>query len=171
MSGQYATSAINKIGQESLERRLACAATDADALGAVQLANILESKNDFSLTQSAFDCLELWGNHPNHIEPIYAAASIFYEGRNIHLGLMASEYAMAMRATPANRNNWPLHKEATGWQLELLYARLLVLTDRVHEAMAHFGSVLVACDEIKRREVSEEVVVASQRLSLCELIE
>ena len=78
MSGQYATSAINKIGQESLERRLAYAATDADALGAVQLANILESKNDFSLTQSAFDCLELWGNHPNHIEPIYAAASIFY---------------------------------------------------------------------------------------------
>ena len=37
--------------------------------------------------------------------------------------------------------------------------------------MAHFGSVLVACDEVKRREVSDEVVVASQRLSLCELIE
>lgn len=151
------------------EQQLVAAATDPDSFGAAQLAHILNANSAESGRQSAFDCLELWGNYPDHMEPLYAAANLFYESGNSHLGLMVAEYATTMRERPRGNAQWPLHDEATGWRLDLLYARLLVQVGRVAEAMAHYGSVLASCEVTMRRELADEVASVARRLPLCDV--
>lgn len=151
------------------ERSLTVAAVDAGALGAAQLAHILHANGPESSKQSAFDCLELWGAHPDRIEPLYAAATLLYQSGNDHLGVMVAEYATTMRRRPASIPAWPLHDEATGWQMDLLYARLLVRVGRVSEAMAHYGSVLANCGAASRKELADEVASVSRRLPLCDV--
>lgn len=151
------------------ERNLTVAAIDAGALGAAQLAHILHSNSPESSRQSAFDCLELWGAHHDHIEPLYAAAMLLYQSGNDHLGLMVAEYATTMRRRPPSNPKWPLHDEATGWQMELLYARLLVRVGRVSEAMAHYGSVLANCGASARPALADEVASVARQLPLCDV--
>lgn len=151
------------------EQQLAAAAIDSDSFGAVQLAHILNANSDESGRQSAFDCLELWGSHPDHIEPLYAAATLLYESGDVHLGLMVAEYATTMRERPRGNSPWPLHDEATGWRMDLLYARLLVKVGRVAEAMAHYGSVLARCEASLRRELADEVASIARQLPLCDV--
>ncbi len=149
------------------EQDLATSANDAEAFGGVQLARILSANDDESARQSAFDCLELWGTYPDHIEPLYAAARLLHQCGSTHLGLMVAEYATTMRARSTTGSPWPLSEEATGWQMDLLYARLLVTVGRVSEAMAFFGSVLSSCDPSTRRDVADEVAIAARQLELC----
>jgi hypothetical protein len=165
---KHDTGLTNVSGRTSLEQKLSEAAGDADDLGAARLGYAIDSKGSLSLRQSAFDCLEVWGDHPNHIEPLYAAALLFSENNDVHLALMTAEFAMSIRVKPQMSKRWPLHAESTGWQLELLYARLLVRKDCVADAMAHYGSVLLSCDDSVRHSIKEEVVLASRRLPLCE---
>ena len=150
------------IGQNSTE-----VSREADDQGAIRLGYAFDSKEYLSLRQSAFNCLEVWGDHPNHIEPLYAAAILFAENNDVHLALMAAEYAMSIRVRPQIYNRWPFQDESTGWQLELLYARLLVRNDCVADAMAHYGSVLSSCEDSARQTIKEEVLLASRRLPLC----
>jgi len=151
------------------EQQLAAAAIDSDSFGAAQLAHILNANDQGSWRQSAFDCLELWGSHPNHIEPLYAAATLLYKSGDVHLGLMVAEYATTMRERPRGNSPWPLHDEATGWRMDLLYARLLVKVGRVAEAMAHYGSVLANCEVASRRELADEVASIARQLPLCDV--
>jgi len=151
------------------EQQLVAAAIDPDAFGAAQLAHILNANSAESSHQSAFDCLELWGNYPDHIEPLFAAAKLLYERGNAHLGLMVAEYATTMRERPRGNAQWPLFEEATGWQLDLLYARLLVLVGRATEAMAHYGSVLAECGTALRRQLADEVASVARQLPLCDV--
>ena len=150
------------VGQERSE-----VSREADDQGAVRLGYAIESKEYLSLRQSAFHCLEVWGDYPNHIEPLYAAALLFSENNDVHLALLAAEYAMSIRVRPQLFNRWPFQDESTGWQLELLYARLLVRKDCVADAMAHYGSVLSSCEDSARETIKEEVLLASRRLPLC----
>lgn len=152
-----------------LEQKLSDAAGDANDLGAARLGYAIDCKGSLTLRQSAFDCLEVWGDHPDHIEPLYAAALMFFENNDVHLALMAAEFAMSILVKPAISKRWPLHAESNGWQLELLYARLLVRKDRVSDAMAYFGSVLSSCEDSVRHSIKEEVLLASRRLPLCEV--
>lgn len=142
---------------------------EADDQGAVRLGYAIESKEYLSLRQAAFNCLEVWGDHPNHIEPLYAAALLFSENNDVHLALMAAEYAMSIRVRPQMYNRWPFQDESSGWQLELLYARLLVRKECVADAMAHYGSVLLSCEDSARPTIKEEVLLASRRLPLCKV--
>jgi len=153
----------------SLKQSLPEASGNADDLGSARLGCVVDSKAPHSLRQSGFDCLEVWGNHPNHIEPLYAAALLFLENNDVHLALLSAEFAMSIRVKPEMSKRWPLHAEATGWQLELLYARLLVLKGDVSDAMAHYASVLLRCDDSVRHTVRDEVLLASQRLQLCQV--
>lgn len=151
--------------EQSFEKRLSGAAADHDALGAERLVLILEQSSE-GFRQAAFDCLELWGGHPGRIEALYAAALMFYECNELYLGLLAAEYATTMRARPSTGTQWPFHREATGWHLDLLYARLLVLVGRIAEAMAHYGTVLSKCDSVVRKDLVDEVMNASKGLDL-----
>lgn len=151
------------------ENQLVAAAANSDGLASAQLARIITANSQGSGRQSAFDCLELWGDHPDHVEPLYAAASLFYESGNVHLGLMVLEYATTMRVRPQGNSSWPLHEEATGWQMDLLYARLLVQADRTAEAMAYYGSVLVNCGDALRPQITDEVTSAAQKLPLVDV--
>jgi hypothetical protein len=141
--------------EQSFEKRLSGAAADHDALGAERLVLILEQSSE-GFRQAAFDCLELWGGHPGRIEALYAAALMFYECND----------ATTMRARPSTGTQWPFHREATGWHLDLLYARLLVLVGRIAEAMAHYGTVLSKCDSVVRKDLVDEVMNASKGLDL-----
>lgn len=152
-----------------LKQNLPEASGNADDLGAAWLGRVIDSKVSLSLMQSGFDCLEVWGNHPNHIEPLYAAALLFFENNDVHLALLSAEFAMSIRVKPEMSKRWPLHAEATGWQLELLYARLLARKGDVSDAMAHYASVLLRCDDSARHTIRDEVLLASQRLQLCEV--
>lgn len=151
----------------SIEQKPAKVSREAEDQGAVRLGYAIDSKEYLSSRQSAFNCLEVWGDHPNHIEPLYAAALLFSENNDVHLALLAAEYAMSIRVRPQMYNRWPFQDEATGWQLELLYARLLVRKDCVADAMAYYGSVLSSCDDSVRETIKEEVLLASRRLPLC----
>lgn len=164
------TNLTNVSDSESLEQRLTSARGDMNVLGAEQLQCVINSKGALSLRQSAFDCLEIWESYPNRVEPLYAAAQILFECKDTHLALMVAEFAMTIRVRTDTTSLWPLHHESTGWNFELLYARLLVDKDRVQEAMAHYGSVLMNCDDSVRRKIADEVVIASQRLALCEVV-
>lgn len=151
------------------EEKLTAAASDSEAFGAARLAHILEANASESGKQSAFDCLELWASYPDRIEPLYAAALLLHQSGNAHLGLLVAEYATTMRLRPFGNTSWPLQDEAAGWQLDLLYARLLVLVGRVSEAMAHYGSVLSRCDLASRKQVAEEVSEVARQLPLCDV--
>jgi hypothetical protein len=154
-------------GRLAFEKKLSEAAADEDALGAARLRYVLDSIGSLSLRQTAFDCLEVWGDHPHHIEPLYAAGLLFFENDDVHLALMAVEFAMTILVKSPQSKLWPYHAESVGWQLDLLYARLLVRKDRVSEAMAYYGPVLVRCDDAVRHTIKSEVMLASQRLHLC----
>ncbi len=153
----------------SLEQNPPEESGNADDLGAARLGCVIDSKVPLSLRQSGFDCLEVWANHPNRIEPLYAAALLFFENNDVHLALLSAEFAMSIRVKPEMSKRWPLHVEATGWQLELLYARLLVRKGDVSDSMAHYASVLLRCDDAVRRTVRDEVLLASQHLQLCQV--
>lgn len=150
------------------DQELSSSAVDPEAFGAAQLRLMLEVNRGHSPALTAFDCLELWGSYPNQPEPLYAASLLFLEADRPHLALLVVEFAMTLRAASSDVC-WPLRCEAAGWQMELLYARLLVTVGRVPEAMPHFGAVLLDCDDAIRREVAAEIAVAAQRLPLCEL--
>jgi hypothetical protein len=169
VSNDYETDFANESDDILVEQRLLEAAGNADDLGAARLRYVLDSKGSLSLRQSAFDCLELWGEYPHRIEPLYAAGMLFFENDDVHLALMAIEFAMTILVKPPQSKLWPYHAETAGWQLDLLYARLLVRKDRVSEAMAYYGSVLAGCDDSVRHTVKNEVMLVSQRLQLCEV--
>lgn len=166
MSDEQDTGFTN-VSDQNLEQKRSEAAGDADDSGAARLGHAIDSRGLPSSRQSAFECLDVWADHPNHIEPLYAAALLFSENNDVHLALMSAEFAMSIRVKPEMSKRWPLHAEATGWQLELLYARLLVRKDCVSDAMAHYGSVLSSCDDSERQTIKEEVLLASRRLPLC----
>ena len=167
MSIELGAGSTNASGN-SLEQKLSEAAADEDALGAARLRYVLDSKGSLSLRQSAFDCLEVWGDHPHHIEPLYSAGLLFFENDDVNLALMAVEFAMSILVKTPQSKLWPYHAESVGWQLDLLYARLLVRKDRVSEAMAYYGPVLARCDDSVRLTIKNEVMLASQRLPLCD---
>ena len=169
MSDEHDTEFTNVSNEISIERRLSEAAGSAEELGAARLRFAIDSKGSLSLRQSAFDCLEIWVDHPNHIEPLYSAAFMFLENNDVDLALMAAEFAMTMQDIPQSSMNWPMHEESNSWHLEVLYARILVRKDRVEEAMAYYGSVLSNCEDSVRHTIREEVVLASHRLPLCEV--
>ncbi len=153
----------------SFEKRLVATAGDADALGATLLTRILDSCVESTLVQSAFDCLELWESFPSHVEPLYAAASLFFEAHRFNLALLAAEFALTIPVMPATSFEWPFESEATGWKMELLYARSLVKTNRAVDAMTHYASVLSSCPHDMRSGISNEVAIASRQLPLCEI--
>jgi hypothetical protein len=101
---------------------------------------------------------------------LYAAALLFLENNDVDLALLAAEFAMSIVAKPSTSIRWPFHTESNGWQLELLYAQILVRKDRVEDAMAYYGSVLSSCDDSARHTITEEVVLVSRRLPLCEIV-
>lgn len=169
MNDEHDTGITDVTSRISLEQNLPEASGGADDLGAAWLGRVIDSKVSLSLRQSGFDCLEVWENHPNHIEPLYAASLLFFENNDVHLALLSAEFAMSIRVKPETSKRWPLHAEATGWQLELLYARLLVRKGYVSDAMAHYASVLLRCDDSVRHTINDEVLLASQRLELCEV--
>ena len=170
MSNENGTGSLNVPDHFSLEQGLSEAAGDADDLGSARLKYVLDSKGSLSLRQSAFDCLEVWEDHPSHLEPLYAAALLFLENNDVDLALLAAEFAMSIVARPSTSIRWPFHTESNGWQLELLYAQILVRKDRVEDAMAYYGSVLSSCDDSARHTITEEVVLVSRRLPLCEIV-
>ncbi len=167
MSDEPGTGVSQASGHFALEKKLSEAGASEDALGAARLRYVLDSKGTLSLRQSAFDCLEVWGDHPHQVEPLYAAGLLFFENDDVLLALMAVEFAMTILVKSPRSKLWPYYAESVGWQLELLYARLLVRKDRVSEAMAYYGPVLVRCDDAVRPTIQSEVMVASQRLQLC----
>ena len=167
MSDEPDTGVSQALGHLALEKKLSEAGANEDALGAARLRYVLDSKGTLSLRQSAFDCLEVWGDHPHQVEPLYAAGLLFFENDDVHLALMAVEFAMTILVKSPRSTLWPYYAESVGWQLDLLYARLLVRKDRVSEAMAYYGPVLMRCDDAVRPTIKSEVMVASQRLQLC----